>query len=128
MFKGNQLICHIPTLVDRKEVRKCLDDISHQWMKIQLKMASDPFSEGEQRISYHGIEIDAKTEKGDRMIVLKEFKHSGRGRDRRRDYIEIMETQAIAAYLANSFNEISPRGTKKIEFLGVCYGYVRCKL
>ena len=89
-------------------------------------MASHPFYEGEQRISYLGMEMDAKTEKGDRRIVLKEFKHLGR--DRRKDYVEIMETQAIAAYLANSFNGIAPRGTKKIEFLGVCYGYLRSKL
>ena len=128
MFKGNQLICDFPALLDRKEVRKYLEAISHKWMKIQLKMASDPFSEGEQRISYHGMEIDAKTGKGDRMIVLKEFKHAGRGRDRRKDYVEIMETQAIAAYLANSFNDISPRGTKQIEFLRVCFAHVKSKL
>ena len=57
--------------------------------------------------------------KGKESIVLKEFKHIGRGRDRRGDYIEIMETQAIAAYLANEFNKIAPPGSKEIQFLHV---------
>ena len=52
-------------------------------------------------------------------IVLKEFKHVGKGRDRREDYIGIMETQAIAAFMANAFNKISPSGSKEIQFLNV---------
>ena len=52
-------------------------------------------------------------------IVLKEFKHVGRGRDRREDYIGIMETQTIAATMAQQFNRIAPPGSKVIEFLDV---------
>ena len=52
-------------------------------------------------------------------IVLKEFKHIGRGRDRCGDYIEIMETQVIAAYLVNKFNKFAPPGSKEIQFLQV---------
>ena len=119
-FKGYQLICDIPNLLDPKEFRKYISEICHKWMRIRIKRAVDPFAEGEQRISYHGIEIDSKTGEDASKVVLKEFKHFGRGRDLRQDYVEIMETQAVASYLANSFNNIAPKGTKQIEFLRVC--------
>ena len=94
--------------------------ISHKWSNVRIKMADDPFAQGEQRISFHGSELDIDTGIEVRKIVVKEFKHYGKGRDRRQDYVEIMETQAAAAYLADTFNKISPKGTKRIEFLRVC--------
>ena len=41
------------------------------------------------------------------------------GRDCRQDYIVIMETQALAAFLAAEFNRISPPSAKKIVFVEV---------
>ena len=55
----------------------------------------------------------------DEKIVLKEFKHTGSGRDRRSDYVEIMETQCVAAFMASEFNKVAPAGSKKITFLHV---------
>ena len=40
-------------------------------------------------------------------------------RDCRQDYIIIMETQALAAFLAAEFNKISPPSAKTIAFLEV---------
>ena len=55
----------------------------------------------------------------DEKIVLKEFKHTGSGRDRRSDYVEIMETQCVAAFMASEFNKVAPPGSKRITFLHV---------
>ena len=72
------------------------------------------------RISYHGVRVyDCANGMKNEDIVLKEFKHVGRGRDRREDYIGIMETQTIAAAMAETFNRIAPKGSKEIEFLNV---------
>ena len=56
---------------------------------------------------------------GSSKVVLKEFKYYGNRRDRREDYIELMETQAIAEFMAKRFNRVVPLGAKKIEFLNV---------
>lgn len=84
-----------------------------------VKKARDPFSEGTQRISYHGMKADYSEGGAHEKIVLKEFKYVGSGRDRRADYIEIMETQCVAAFLASEFNKVSPCRSKAINFLHV---------
>ena len=117
-FDAHNLVCSFLDFFDNlKEVKKHIGAIDHKWNKVHVKMAKDPFSQGEQRISYHGIV-------GSNKVVLKEFKHYGKGRDRREDYIELMETQAIAEFMASRFNKVAPPGAKKIEFLNVSYKLV----
>ena len=114
------LECFIPFLSNVSQIKNKIGAINHKWTTTTIKIAVDPFAQGEQRITYHGERIyPNKFMKEKESIVLKEFKHIGRGRDRRGDYIEIMETQAIAAYLANEFNKIAPPGSKEIQFLHV---------
>merc|ERR1719187_1672505 len=112
------LNCSMP-FTGAEDIGKHLGTIDHKWTKEIVKIAPHPFSEGAQRISFKGQRIygcggDLKDD-----VVLKEFKHFGPARDRREDYIEIMETQAVSAFMAKQFNRFSPPGTKKIEFLDV---------
>ena len=114
-FEAHNLICNtsfLNSLESLIDVKNHIGAIDHKWKKIFVKMAQDPFAEGEQRISYHGIVGSSK-------VVLKEFKYYGNRRDRREDYIELMETQAIAEFMAKRFNRVAPPGAKKIEFLNV---------
>lgn len=55
----------------------------------------------------------------EKYIVLKEFKYFGMGRDRREEYMGIMETQFTAAILAAEFNKLTPGNSKDICFLPV---------
>ena len=55
------------------------------------------------------------------QIVIKEFKFIGSGRDRRADYIEIMETQCVAAFMAMEFNKLARIGLKRINFISLNY-------
>ena len=114
------LECTIPHLSDLYEIKIKISAINHRWTKATIKKAADPFAQGEQRITFHGERIyGEKHDRRNDSIVLKEFKHSGTGRDRREDYIEIMETQAVAAFLATEFNMIAPKGSKEIQFLHI---------
>ena len=114
------LECYIPALSSVSEIKKKIGAINHKWTMTTIKIATDPFAQGEQRITYHGEKIYADDcRKSKESIVLKEFKHIGHGRDRRQDYIEVMETQAITPYLASEFNKIAPKGSKAIHFLHV---------
>ena len=115
------LECNIPTLPTLKDIKNHIGVINHKWTTATVKIAADPFSQGEQRISYHGIKV---LNPSSQNIVLKEFKHVGKGRDRREDYIEIMETQAVAAFMANEFNKVAPMGSKGIKFLHVSIIYL----
>ena len=114
------LECFIPFLSNVSQIKNKIGAINHKWTTTTIKIAVDPFAQGEQRITYHRERIyPNKLIKGKESIVLKELKYIGRGRDRRVDYIEIMETQAIAAYLENELNKIAPPGTKEIQSLHV---------
>ena len=114
------LECTIPNVSNLHEIKIDIDAIKHKWTKTTIKKASDPFAQGEQRIAFHGERIyGEKYSRRNESIVLKEFKHFGASRDRREDYIEIMETQAVSAFLANEFNRIAPKGSKEIQFLHV---------
>ena len=114
------LECYIPALSSVSEIKNKIGAINHKWTMSTIKIATDPFAQGEQRITYHGEKIYTDDyRKNKESIVLKEFKHIGHGRDRREDYIEVMETQTIAAYLAAEFNKIAPEGSKAIHFLHV---------
>ena len=112
--------CLMPEFLNNPGIKKELSSIKHNWTKAKIKIAKYPFDQGEQRIAYHGKRTDrsGRIRYGEKL-VLKEFKFDEEGRDRREEYIEIMETQFTAAYLANEFNKVSPWKTKHIEFLQV---------
>lgn len=101
-------------------VQKKLRQIKHNWKNIEIKKAHNPFAQGGQRISYHGKMLEGnRYRQQEQYIVLKEFKHHELGRDRREEYMQIMETQFTAGVLADEFNKIAPSGSKKLCFLPV---------
>jgi len=111
--KVQWLCCAISELEEPQSIVQHIGSIDHKWEQKTIMMAEWPFAEGAQRISYKGYQ-------GHKAIVLKEFKHFGEGLDRRENYIEIMETQAVAAFLAKQFNKSSPRSVaKSVNFLEV---------
>ena len=110
----------VPNLKRETYIKKKLAALNHRWSETTIKKAIHPFAQGEQRIAYHGKKIDRSSRrKRCEKIVMKEFKCLEDGRDRREDYIEIMETQCTATYLAAEFNKVSPKKQKKIQFLQV---------
>ena len=112
--------CLVPEFPNDPGIKKKLSSIKHNWTKAKIKVAKYPFDQGEQRIVYHGKRTDRNSRRryGEKL-ALKEFKYNEEGRDCREEYIEIMETQCTAAYLANEFNKVSPGKSKHIEFLQV---------
>eukprot|EP00092_Neocalanus_flemingeri_P012286 GFUD01013244.1.p1 GENE.GFUD01013244.1~~GFUD01013244.1.p1 ORF type:complete len:679 (-),score=176.64 GFUD01013244.1:244-2280(-) len=122
--KVHWLTCLIGKLDNIREIKHHIGTINHRWSAKMVKKAKQPFSEGAQRISYHGQKMNYADGGRNEKIVLKEFKHFGSGRDRRTDYIEIMETQCVAAFLAMEFNKLAPTGSKKINFIVVSVAQV----
>ena len=120
--------CCIRRLKDDADIRVRLRSIEHKYDMRYLKRAENPFAEGGQRISYH-----AKLVSTDRLnniggwekVVMKRFKTLER-RDRHQDYLDLMETQYVAAFLATEFNKVSPRGSKEIQFLKVRKNFFFC--
>ena len=117
--KVHWLTCTINILDNIRDIKEHIGSINHSWSNKMVKKARHPFAEGAQRISYHGMTMNYAEGEEDEKIVLKEFKHTGSGRDRRSDYVEIMETQCVAAFMASEFNKVSPPGSKRITFLHV---------
>ena len=114
------LECFIPIQSQDLNITEILCSIQHRWRKIEIKAATQPFAEGAQRITFHGKKR-SKSNKSvkEENIVLKEFKHFGFGRDRREEYISIMETQYVATLLAAKFNKVAPKACKSIKYLQV---------
>ena len=113
------LECTINAQDNIRDIKEKIGSIDHKWSNKMVKKALQPFAEGTQRISYHGMRMDYNEGADHQRIVLKEFKHTGSGRDRRSDYMEIMETQCVAAFMASEFNKVAPSGSKRISFLDV---------
>ena len=112
--------CFIPADSEDTSFKKKLRTIGHVWTGIKIKKAPNPFAQGGQRITYHGKRLDIdRWGQQEKCIVLKEFKHLGMGRDRREEYMGIMEIQFTAAVLAAEFNKITPSNSKNIHFLEV---------
>jgi|AntAceMinimDraft_12_1070368.scaffolds.fasta_scaffold12380_3 hypothetical protein len=65
--------------------------------EIWIKVAPNPFAEGNLRIAYHG---QLKTLDGWRPVVFKEFKRSGRAHNTLHEYLKQIEVSAIAGFLA----------------------------
>mmetsp|Transcript_33605 Transcript_33605/g.81251 ORF Transcript_33605/g.81251 Transcript_33605/m.81251 type:complete len:280 (+) Transcript_33605:3-842(+) len=75
-----------------------------------MRRAPSPFAEGEIRLAYHGQLAKSEkdlAEKGHSM-VMKSFKHIGKGVNDRDQYLKQMEVSAIADFLAKKYNEVKP--------------------
>ena len=123
--KVHWLKCVIRELETVSNIQQHIGSINHQWSNQMVKKARQPFSEGTQRISFHGLDMNYAEGGVHEKVVLKEFKYAGAGRDRRTDYIEIMETQCVAAFMAMEFTKVAPPGSKQISFLKVrCFAII----
>ena len=108
--------------------------VEYTYEDAEIKMAKNPFAEGSQRLSYFGIHLNRKSShffslfkgqgQGDAnkaTVVFKTFKYvlektSGDGRD---DFQALVETQAVANFMAKKFNKVKPDEVKDIHFLNV---------
>lgn len=81
-----------------------------------IKIASNPFAEGVQRIAHYAIDC---TEGSMTDIVLKQFKYAGEYLNRFDRYKEQMEIQSVAVELAQKFNTIKPDGARDVHFAQV---------
>lgn len=89
-----------------------------------MRRAADPFAEGEIRIAFHGqLSRDVKDlERKKSEMVMKSFKHVGKGLNDRQQYLKQMEVSNIAHFLASEYNKSSfrPAHCGHINVLQVC--------
>lgn len=84
-----------------------------------IKIAENPFAEGGMRLAYYGlIQYKGKWEK----TVFKEYKRIGSSANTKEKYLELLECQTIADYLAQEFNKLlqitnQTTSVKKIKFI-----------
>lgn len=91
-----------------------------------MRRATEPFAEGEIRIAYHAqlsrqkrdLDIASKSN----MMVMKSFKHVGKGLNDRQQYLKQMEVSTIAHFLAEEFNNSTfrPAHCATVQVLQVC--------
>lgn len=88
-----------------------------------MRRATNPFAQGEIRIAFHGQLACSIDELGlhKNSMVLKSFKHVGKGVHDREQYLKQMEVSNIAHYLAIQYNSTDkPSHCATIHFLPVC--------
>jgi hypothetical protein len=94
----------------------CCKEVVQYW---SLKIAKNPFAQGGMRIAYYGSMLY----KEDWVkSVFKEYKTIGNGSNTKDKYLELLDCQTVAEYLAQEFNnlpEISDKTAvvKKIKFI-----------
>ncbi|CAF1091974.1 unnamed protein product [Adineta steineri] len=86
---------------------------------LTLKVADNPFAEGALRLAYYGSML-FKGQWG--KFVLKEYKSVTNGENTKEKYLEMLDCQTVADYLAQEFNKLSPINNstamiKKIKFI-----------
>jgi hypothetical protein len=87
-----------------------------------MRRSEHPFDEGEIRLAYHG-QLARKKEDLDsdkNAVVMKAFKHVGKGLNDRSQYLKQMEVSTIAHFLGEQFNEFRPGHCGRIIVLQVC--------
>ena len=90
-----------------------------------MRRATEPFAEGELRIAYHA---QLSRKKGDfggaskNGVVVKSFKHIGKGLNDRGQYFKQMEVSTIAHFLAEEYNrsKYRPAHCALVRVLQVC--------
>jgi hypothetical protein len=92
------------------------EEVVQTW---NIKIAENPFAEGGMRLAYYGLmQYKDKWEK----VVLKEYKRIGNGSNTKDKYLELLDCQTVAEYLAQEFNKLPPITNstaivKKIKFI-----------
>jgi hypothetical protein len=72
--------------------------------KVKIKIAPHPFSEGSERIAYYGRDLTHDTDGPDgARIILKEFKHKGKGLNSGSRYRSSCQIQTVASFFADLF-------------------------
>jgi hypothetical protein len=94
----------------------CCRRVDQQWY---IKISENPFAEGGMRLAYYGVMQYKDTWE---KIVFKEYKRIGSGANTKDKYLELLECQTIADYLAQEFNQLSQimnraAIVKKIKFI-----------
>jgi hypothetical protein len=74
-----------------------------------MRRAPSPFAEGGVRLAYHGQLAKKERDllKDGHSMVMKSFKHLGKGVNDRDQYLKQMEVSAIAHFLAKEYNKSS---------------------
>jgi Alpha-kinase family len=88
-----------------------------------LRCATEPFAEGETRISFHGrlSPTEAETRRSKSAVVLKSFKFLGDGVNDLKQYLKKMEVSNIAHFLSSAYNGSFRRShCGRVHFLQVC--------
>lgn len=94
----------------------CCKKVTQFW---SVKIARNPFAEGGMRIAYYGL---TQYKEDWEKTVLKEYKTIGNGSNKTEKYLELLDCQTVAEYLAKKFNKlpaIADRApvVKKIKFI-----------
>lgn len=82
--------------------------------QLSVKVAPQPFAEGEQRLAYRG---QLRRREGWSDCILKLFKQENSEANTQEQYLKQIETSTIAAYLATEYNRHRQEGQARIEFL-----------
>ncbi|CAM4849858.1 unnamed protein product [Rotaria magnacalcarata] len=91
-------------------------EVIQNWL---VKIADNPFSEGALRLAYYGLNEYKNTWE---KAVFKEFKRNNRGVNTKEKYLQDLDCQTVADYLALEFNKLPQlKGltsyVKKIKFI-----------
>ncbi|CAF1185297.1 unnamed protein product [Adineta steineri] len=113
------------TRIQPKQVQvvkyECNSDLNCEEMmqSKNIKIADSPFAEGALRLAYYGL-LQYKDIWG--KVVFKEYKGVTGGDNTKEMYLEMLDCQTVADYLAQEFNKVSPATNstamiKKIKFI-----------
>lgn len=85
-----------------------------------IRRAGSPFAEGEVRLAYFAQLARKRDNLLKSPVVMKTYKHLGKGLNNREQYFKQMEVSTIACYLAKKYNkEETPSHCTQIDFLTV---------
>ena len=102
------------------------EEIEQSWI---IKIAENPFAEGGMRLAYYGLmQYKGRWEK----VVFKEYKHIDSGANTKDKYLQLLDCQAVAEYLAQKFNQLPELSNiktvvKKIKFIMTKLAFDRSK-
>ena len=83
------------------------DEVVQCWL---IKIAKNPFAEGGMRVAYYG---SVQYRKDWEKTVFKEYKTIGNGSNTKDKYLELLDCQTVADYLAQEFNKLPSISDKK---------------
>ena len=86
---------------------------------MMMRRAASPFAQGEIRLAYHAQMSRKRENLPSSGIVLKAYKHLGKGINSREQYFKQMEVSTIACFLAKKYNDTRPSDCAPVKFLQV---------